>query len=152
MDLFDDTTKLLVANKVCNINIGSHNKNLCNAALLGVFLQLLYPIGLGLGPQKIPAAKVRPSISAIARAFNTSPDPKYKGRVITCNLSSKLKPKISKILQQIPSAVMENHRRHMEDQAKKSGIGYLKVPEAKMNAKSIDEAVIKISDHSSDDD
>lgn len=81
----------------------------------------------------------------IARTFNTSPKLQYKG---ICNLSHRLEPKISKILQEIPSVVMENHMRHMEDQAKKSGIGHLKV----MKAQSADKLVRRGSGGSLDSD
>jgi hypothetical protein len=54
-----------------------------------------------------------------------------RGNITSCNLPEKLRPKVKEILDNIPSIVKENHKRHMEEQAKKSDIGDLKVPEAK---------------------
>ena len=160
MGLFHDITKSLVASEFCTTtNDYTHDRYLCSTFVLGDFLRSLYRIGIGLDPQKIRAAKVRLSISSIVRPFSFSPQSQCIGLIqlfpgetprlqlinssiatrafIPCDLDAVLKPKVSSILQKIPSAVMEHHTRHMEEQAKKSGIGDLKVPETKTKTKSI---------------
>jgi len=100
----------------------------CNTAMLGLFVMALYP--LGLGSQKVLATEVKTSISKFTQQLNNSPGAIAYGGYVCCNLATRLLPKFKEILDHIPSAVKEHHKRHMEEQAKKSGIGDLKVPDA----------------------
>jgi hypothetical protein len=53
------------------------------------------------------------------------------GHTTSCSLAEQLRPKVKEILDDILSVVKENHKSHVEEQAKKSDIGGPKVPEAK---------------------
>jgi hypothetical protein len=99
--------------------------------MLGFLFKALYP--LGLGPQKVAASEVKISISKITEELNKfNFSWTFGGAVSVCNLGLKVRPKVAEILKDIPPVVKEHHTRHMEKQAKKSGIGDLKVPESKL--------------------
>jgi hypothetical protein len=96
--------------------------------MLGLFVIALYP--LGLGSQKVPATEVKTSISKFTQQLDKSPGVIACQGHRCCDLAIGLRPKFKEIIDQIPSVVKEHHKRHMEEQAEKSGIGDLKVPDA----------------------
>jgi hypothetical protein len=109
---------------------GCVNSTACNLANLGLLISALHP--LGLGSQKVPATEVKICISKLVHELNefpaTVPDGSYPK---SCSVADKLRPKVKEILDDIPSVVKEHHKRHMEEQAKKSGVEDLTLPEAK---------------------
>lgn len=115
----------------------SRDPTSCNVTNLGLFVRALYP--LGLGSQKVPAAEVKTCISKIVQGLDKASDKVQGGsdlllggsNLICCSLADRLRPRIEEILNNIPSVVKEQHKRHMEEQAKKSGIGDLTIPEPK---------------------
>jgi hypothetical protein len=139
LGLFQDTVESLLKSTSCASNDswyryhpcnGYIDNFSCNATNLGLFIRALYP--LGLGSQKVSTTEIKICISKIVQELNKAPYTiQLGGYPTSCNLAKKLQPKVKEILDSIPSAVKENHKRHMEEQVKKSGIGDLKVPEAK---------------------
>lgn len=94
--------------------------------MLGHFTKALYPIGLG--SQNIPASNVQASIRNIACALSEYPfSCRFRGFKF-CDLGKLLSPKVEKIMEEIPSAVTDYHKCHIDDQAKKSGVVHLQPP------------------------
>jgi hypothetical protein len=109
---------------------GCVDSTTCNLTNLGLLISALHP--LGLGSQKVPATEVKICVLKLVHELNefqaTVPDGSYPK---SCNVADKLRPKVKEILDDIPSVVKEHHKRQMEEQAKKSGIEDLTLPEAK---------------------
>jgi len=131
LDLCHDTVENLIKRLYC---IGTHpyntwpTRDVCNTTMLGLFVMALYP--LGLGSQKVPATEVKTSILKFTQQLDKSPGTMYCNGYACCDLAARLRPKFKEIVNQIPLAVKEHHKRHMEEQAKKLDIGDLKVPDA----------------------
>jgi hypothetical protein len=126
VNLFQATIAQLMESKLCE-KANVHDEEACCALMLAYFTKALYP--LGLGSQKIPASSVKASIRNIARELSKYPFSRsFPGLITFCNLGKVLVPKVENILTEVPSAVVDHHRYHIEDQAKKSGVAHLEPP------------------------
>jgi hypothetical protein len=137
LDLIYETVEKLTSGKYCFgthlDHFGSHLESFCSHIQLAFLVKVLH--SLQLGSQRVPATEVRASIQDITQKihnFDWKDLYKITGQYRHfCYFGVQLKPEIDKILKDISSMILENHTLRMEEQAKKSGIGNLKVPNAK---------------------
>jgi hypothetical protein len=127
-DLIRRTIASLSENKLCRE--GSHDSWYCCTYMLGRLMKALCRHGFG--STWIPTRKVGTSIRNLAYQLSKFPfKVNTKGYVTPCDLGTMILPEINSILLQSSSAVLDHHKRHIEDQAKKSGVEDLKFPSPK---------------------
>jgi muconolactone delta-isomerase len=130
LDLIYETVEKLTSGKYCFAN---HLESFCSHIQLAFLVKVLH--SLQLGSQRVLPTEVRASIQDITQKIHNF-DWKDLYRITGqyrhfCYFGVQLKPEIDKILEDISSMILENHTQRMEEQAKKSGVGNLKVPNAK---------------------
>lgn len=128
-DLFLSIAASLMDYKLCQ-RPESHDNVYCCTYMLGRFTKSLDRFGLT--SPWVPPSRIVLSIRHISyHLFNFMFRLDLPGYVSPCDLGTILLPEFESILKDIPSAVMDHHIRHIEEQAKKSGLANLPLPSSK---------------------
>lgn len=128
-DLFLGIKASLMDYKLCQ-RPESHDHIYCCTYMLGRFTKSLDRFGLV--SSWVPPSNIVLSIRHISyhlNAFMFRLD--LQGYVSPCDLGIMILPELESILKGIPSAVMDHHKRHIEEQAKKSGLANFSLPSQK---------------------
>ncbi|KAJ2969301.1 hypothetical protein NUW58_g10021 [Xylaria curta] len=125
---FDNTIQGLITKDATLCRKHTKKKNYtdyCLPSMLGIGIQSLHSMGLWPIPQP---AEVSWSVSVLSEKLkdvkieNKGHTDVDHGRAHKCSLGPALQLEIEKVLNSIPSLLTEGHERHLESQAKKSGL------------------------------
>ncbi len=105
--------------KFCQRSFMQSGQGDCLASMLGAGIQSLYEIGLWPIPQSVD---VQWSVSDLSAKLKTVDIKGSFGEYHICSQELALHAEVEKVLNSIPPLLTEVHRRHLDSQAKKSGV------------------------------